>query len=232
MKKTIGILGGMGPLATCDMMEKIIRHTDAGSDQENIHIYVDCNTNIPDRTRAILHQGESPIPEMVKSGVRLQSMGADVLVICCNTAHYFLEELQQYVDIPILNMPLETARQLKAQGISKAAVLATDGTVKSGIYGSALRKVGIEPVYPNEEEQKLLMSVIYDYVKAGKPCCAVADRVCTMQRRLQQQGVQMLILGCTELPIAFHQLGTQIPAVDPTDVIACAAVRFAGGKVR
>ena len=232
MKKAIGILGGMGPLATCDMMEKIIRHTDADCDQENIHIYVDCNTSIPDRTRAILHQGESPLPEMVKSGVRLQSMGADVLVICCNTAHYFLEELQQYVDIPILNMPLETARQLKAQGVSKAAVLAKDGTVKSGIYGSALREMGIEPVYPNEEEQKLMMSVIYDYVKAGKPCCTVADRVCTMQRRLQQQGVQMLILGCTELPIAFHQLGTQIPVVDPTDVIACAAVRFAGGKVR
>lgn len=232
MKKTIGIIGGMGPLATCDLMEKIIRHTDAACDQEHIRICVDSNTNIPDRTDAILHHGESPLPEMAKSAVRLQAMGADMLLIACNTAHYFLPELQGYVDIPILDMLSETAKHLKERGICKAAVLATDGTVQTGIYDKALAGVGICPVYPNAEEQKMIMSLVYDYVKAGKSCIDLAGQIAAMEQRLKQQGVQALVLGCTELPIVFDQLGASIPVVDPTEVLACVAVRFAGGKLK
>ena len=90
MSRNIGIIGGMGPLATCDLMEKIIDYTDAASDQEHIHVLVDSNTNIPDRTEAILHGGENPVPEMVKSAWKLESMGADILIMPCNTAHYLL----------------------------------------------------------------------------------------------------------------------------------------------
>ena len=80
-KKTVGIIGGMGPLATCDLMEKIIRLTKARTDQENLHLVVDCNTDIPDRTAAILEHGASPVPQLVRSGIKLQGMGADVLVL-------------------------------------------------------------------------------------------------------------------------------------------------------
>ena len=103
MQKSIGIIGGMGSLATCDLFKKIIDMTDAKSDQEHIHICIDCNTNIPDRTKAILGGGENPIPEMVRSGIRLQSMGADVLVMPCNTAHYFYDKITPFFDIPLLN---------------------------------------------------------------------------------------------------------------------------------
>ena len=148
--KSLGILGGMGPLATCDLMEKIIRSTKAERDQDNIHIYVDCNTNIPDRTAAILRGGADPLPEMVKSAVKLQSMGADFLVMPCNTAHFFAERIQTFVDIPLLHMPRETAKELKERGVSKAAVLATDGTIQSGIYDAALAELGINTFLGNQ----------------------------------------------------------------------------------
>ena len=136
-KKKIGIIGGMGPLATCDLMEKIINNTDAQRDQDYIQIYVDCNTSVPDRTAAILHDGSDPLPELVKSALKLQNMGADYLVMACNTAHYFRDRLQVFIDIPIVDMPLETARYIKEIGIDQVGVVATSGTLKSGIYQKA-----------------------------------------------------------------------------------------------
>lgn len=230
MYKSLGILGGMGPLATCDLMEKIIRSTKADRDQDNIHIYVDCNTNIPDRTAAILCGGADPLPEMVKSAVRLQSMGADFLVMPCNTAHYFAERIQTFVDIPLLHMPRETAKYLREQGVRKAAVLATDGTIQSGIYDDALQREGIEPIRPDAQEQALVMSLIYDCVKAGKEC-PFPEEVAALAHRLQERGAEMLILGCTELPIAFEQMKIAAPLADPTKILAQAAVRFAGAEV-
>ena len=113
LNKCIGVIGGMGPLATCDFMKKLLLRMDAKSDQEFIRISVDCNTNIPDRTAAILGKGENPLPEMIKSAIRLQCSGADVLTISCNTAHYFVDELSKCVDIPIMHMPLAVAEELK-----------------------------------------------------------------------------------------------------------------------
>ena len=231
MKKTLGILGGMGPLATCDLMRKVIEHTDAACDQDNIHIVVDCNTNIPDRTKAILDNGADPVPEMVKSAVRLQGMGADALIVPCNTAHYFLDRVSQFVDIPILNMPLETAKFLRRQGVEKAAILATDGTVRTGIYEKGMKEQGVEFVYPNQSEQALVMSLIYECVKAGKPCTQVGE-VMAMCDRLRGEGAQTFVLACTELPIAFEQLQLGVSTADPTDILACAAVRYMDCKVK
>ena len=126
MKKTIGIVGGMGPLATSDLFRKIVEITDAASDQEHVRVCIDNNTEIPDRTAAILKGGEDPVPEMVKSAVRLQGMGADVLIMPCNTAHYFYDRLTPFVDTPFLNMIEETAKEIKRRGIKKAGLLATD----------------------------------------------------------------------------------------------------------
>ena len=161
MKKTIGIIGGMGPMATCDLMKKIFEVSDADCDQNYVHVCVDCNTNIPDRTKAILENGEDPIPEMVKSAVSLQNMGADLLMIPCNTAHFFYDRLKIFTDIPILHMPRETVKALKEQNISCAAVLATDGVIKSGVYEKELRAQGIKTIYPDAEQQQKIMAVIY-----------------------------------------------------------------------
>lgn len=231
MNKTIGILGGMGPMATCDLMKKMIENTEATCDQEYPRICVDSNTNIPDRTAAIVGEGEDPRPEMIKSAVRLLAMGADVIVVPCNTAHWFLPDVEKCVDVPILHMPRETAKELRAQGIQTAAVLATDGTLYSGVYDRELKNLGITPIHPNAEDQKMIMSIIYDYVKAGKSH-PYQEKFVAMQERLIQQGAECMILGCTELSFVFSQSVTPLPVIDPTTVLAKAAIRYTKHKLK
>ena len=226
MKKTVGILGGMGPMATCDLMKKVIEFTDASCDQEHIHILVDNNTNIPDRTAAIVGNGADPRPEMIKSAKRLESIGADVIIVPCNTAHFFLDDVASNVNVPFLNMPRETAKTLKEMGIKKVALLATDGTIKSGLYEKELKKEGIETICPDTDQQKLIMSLIYDYVKAGKEY-PHPEKLIKLVEDLKSSGAEGVILGCTELPIAFEKIDLPIVAVSPTDILAKAAVRFA-----
>ncbi len=230
--KTIGIIGGMGPLATYDLAGKILNNTDAACDQDNIPVLIDCNTRIADRTEAILQGGADPRPEMKKSAKRLESAGADVLIMACNTAHYFYDSVREDISIPVLHMPRETARHLIYMGVKKAGVLATDGTCQSGVYGRALEEVGITPVYPSEEKQKIIMSLIYDHVKAGVMDFSDLD-IYSVISEMQTKGAEVLILGCTELPMAFDILGeTALPVVDPTEVLARAAVSFAGAPLK
>lgn len=231
MNPVIGIIGGMGPLATCDLMSKIIHFTDAKTDQEHIRICVDSNTNIPDRTEAILHHGKNPVPELVKSALRLEEMGAQLLIMSCNTAHYFYDEVVPYLDVPFMSMIEETVNYLQAHKVDTAAIFATDGTRNSKVYERALNKRGIKAVYPSEENQKVLMSLIYDYVKAGReitdaaPLQKIIDEVWAM-------GAQKMILGCTELPIAFEQAGLHKDTVDPTTILAQHAIQAVGAKVK
>ena len=124
MKKTIGIIGGMGPMATVDLMKKVILATDAREDQEHIPILVDNNTNIPDRTAAILGEGEDPLPELLKSADRLTDAGADFLIMGCNTAHYFLPRMMPHLKVPFVNMIEETAAFCAREGFKKVGLLA------------------------------------------------------------------------------------------------------------
>ena len=230
--KTIGIIGGMGPLATYDLAEKILNNTVASCDQDNIPVLIDCNTRIADRTAAILHGGTDPRPELKKSAKRLESAGADVLMMACNTAHYFYDSVCEDIKIPVLHMPRLTAQLIFEMGVKKAGVLATDGTCQSGVYGDALKEEGIDPVYPSAEKQKIIMSLIYDHVKAGIMDFSDLD-IDGVISEMKGKGAEVLILGCTELPMAFDLIGeTGIPAIDPTEVLARAAVRFAGAPLK
>ena len=235
MYKTIGVIGGMGPAATADMLLKITKLTDAKSDQEHIHVIIDSNINIPDRTEAILHGGEDPLPELKASVELLEKAGADLIIIACNTAHYFVPELEKISKIPIISMPEETALLLKNRGIRKVALLGTDGTVKSGVYQSVLDSKEIETVYPNMEQQALIMSLVYDYIKRGildaskLPVREVKD-ICN---DLKNRGAEAVLLACTELPVAFDVMGLYDEScVDPTTVLAAAAIKAAGALVK
>ena len=226
MPKTIGIMGGMGPAATVDLMSRIISMTDASSDQEHIPMIVDNDTRIPDRTEAILGRGESCAPEMLASAKRLEAAGADFIVIACHAAHCFVQDIgEQRV----------FSADLKLNGVDKAAVLATDGTVRSGLFGHALERMGILTVYPNEEQQKMVMSLVYDYVKRGAADIPDSFRegMQNLVGDLGKQGAEVLILASTEFPIAFSLMGLRSDAfVDPTIILAKAAIRMAGASVR
>ena len=229
MKQVLGILGGMGPAATCDLMEKIISLTEAACDQEHIHIISDVNTAIPDRTAAILHGGADPVPEMVGSAKRLEAAGADFIIMPCNTAHYFYDTVASAVAVPVLHMPRLTAAVLKKAGVKKAGVLATDGTIQSGVYARALEAEGIEPIYPQGAHQAMIMDLIYKGVKARKiPLESVP--VEEIMEELRQKGAEKFLLACTELPIAFEALSIRQDCLDPTRVLAFSAVEYAGAE--
>ena len=148
-KKVIGILGGMGPLATADLFQKITLHTVAACDQAHPRVCIDSNTDIADRTAALLHGGEDPVPEMIKSAKRLESIGADFLIMPCNTAHSYYEQVCEAVTIPVLHMIALTRDALKARGVKCAGLLATDGTVQTGIYQRTFEQSGVELLTPD-----------------------------------------------------------------------------------
>ena len=132
--KKVGIIGGMGPLATADLFEKITHLTKADADSKHIHVIIDSDTSIPDRTAAILGLGPDPTDELKAAAKRLENAGADILLMPCNTAHYFYPAIQASTKCPILHMLRLTAEEIKSRGHIKVALLATDGTVKTGIY--------------------------------------------------------------------------------------------------
>ncbi len=227
--KTLGIIGGMGPMASCDLLEKIILNTDAHCDQEHIHVVLDSNTAISDRTAAILHGGKDPTDELRKSAARLYNAGAEALVMSCNTAHYFYDAVAASVPIPVLHMPRLTAEYIARSGFEKVALLATDGTIRSGVYQKALAP--LIPLTPEGEDQAAIMSLIYDGVKKGDTefdCSAVLRAL----DHLTQAGAEAFILGCTELPIAFSQFHLPGRTIDPTLVLAREAIATCGAPLK
>lgn len=229
-KKTIGIIGGMGPLATADLFKKIVMNTKAENDREHIRIFIDNNTNIPDRTDAILRGGVSPVRELTNSAVNLEKMGADFLIMPCNTAHYFYDYIRDAVSIPILNMINITCNKIKHRGIGKVALLATDGTIKSRIYSDVFEKSGVKIIYPKENEQPYIMDMIYNGVKAGRYDYDVSNAKKIMEDLLLR-GAEILIFGCTEIPVAVEMYKLDYPGIDPTLELAKEAINYSGALV-
>ena len=234
-KRTIGILGGMGPLATADLFQKITLHTAAIFDQDHPRVCIDSNTNIADRTAALLHGGTDPVPEMLKSAQRLESMGADFLIMPCNTAHNYYHAVAGSVSIPVLHMIAITRDALVARGVRCAGLLATDGTIQTGIYQRTFAGSGVELLTPdNEADQAAVMDVIYNGVKAGDLSHDPSAFRAACEHLLAR-GAEVLILGCTELPLAFRLYSlddTQFPSIDPTLELALAAIRAAGCQTK
>ena len=233
MKKTIGILGGMGPLATADLLIKIVTMTKADCDNEHIRVFVDDNSAIPDRTAAILHGGPDPVPEMLSALRNLEKCGADCLLMPCNTAHYYLPRLQRETAIPFLNVLTVTAARCRELFPGKtAAILATTGALATGLYQDALAAEGISFLAPDEGEQAKLMHLIYDLVKASLPLHPESHLWQEVLDGLRQRGADYFILGCTELPIVASTLELEGPFLDPTAELARAAILYCGYEVK
>ena len=233
MKKAMGILGGMGPLATADLFRKIVTMTKADCDNDHIRIYIDDNSAIPDRTAAILSGGKDPVEEMSDSLKKLVACGAQCILMPCNTAHYFLPRLQAQTHVPFISMLEATAKACAVQYPGKtAAILATKGTLATGLYETALQAENIPYLIPDDWEKDALMRVIYDGVKAdAQPETYRADFEAVMER-LSARGADYFILGCTELPLAAQLLELSQPMIDPTTELAKAAIGFCGYQLK
>jgi len=193
----VGIIGGMGPLSTVEFLKRIVEKTPAEKDQDHIRIIVDFNSKVPDRTAHILGKGESPLPYLLDSVDRLTRAGVDVIFISCNTAHYYIEDMRRRSSVPIVDLVEEGLKILKKRGINKILLLATEGTIRSGIYRTRGEKVGIEIVDPDDHMLNTTMRVIYS-VKSGKIDDAKKHWK-ELSKSLKEE--QEILLGCTELPV-------------------------------
>jgi len=193
----VGIIGGMGPLSTVEFLKRIVEKTPAEKDQDHIRIIVDFNSKVPDRTAHILGEGESPLPYLLDSVDRLTKAGVDVIFISCNTAHYYIEDMRRRSRVHIVDLVEEGLKILKKRGINKILLLATEGTIRSGIYRIRGEKIGIEVVDPDDHMLNTTMKVIYS-VKSGK--IDDAKKHWKELSKSLKEGLEIL-LGCTELPV-------------------------------
>ena len=230
-KQTLGVIGGLGPIATAHFMELVIRMTEADTDQEHLDMILYNRPSIPDRTGYILDQSKpNPMPQMIQVGNALASQGAKLIAIPCMTAHYFHRELTRYIEAPIVHAIHETAAHLKKHGITKVGIMATDGTIRSRLFQLELEKHGMEAIIPGSEGQKCVMSVIYDGIKANRP--AGMDKFDLASRDLREQGAQAIILGCTELSLVKRDYAIGPGYLDAMEVLAQVCVIRCGGKLK
>lgn len=291
-KKIIGILGGMGPEATVDLFHWIVRLTPAEEDSDHLHILIDNNPHVPSRIKAIMENGESPLPMLVKMAQGLKDLGADFLIIPCNTASYYIDALREKVQIPVLSIVEETAActMLHHPNLKKVGLLATEAMVRVGLYQKELLKrkldivcltehteidktvakirgryfhlMGVENLDPNHCDRmfkvkspmhdpinnqaphpfyiftpplifmrKLVMRAIFGSkgIKAGYHSLP-RELLIKAAHQLIHQGAEVIIMGCTEIPLVLRQSDVKVPLINPTKILAQSAIDFALGK--
>ncbi|MGH3435743.1 MAG: aspartate/glutamate racemase family protein [Sciscionella sp.] len=223
----VGILGGMGPAATADFYAKLIRRTPASKDQEHLRVAIWADPTVPDRVGAVLDGSSDPYPSMLAGAGKLHDLGATIVAMPCHTAHLFLPRLESDTGLRFVDMVRETVSALVRGngGIRTAGLLATTATLRSGLYQKPLAEADISTVTANEGWQ-LQVDAAIGKVKSGEVASA-RPLVEGATRALAQSGAEVVILACTEIPIALRDTpAEQIPAVlDPTDLLAEAVVR-------
>ena len=229
--KTIGILGGMGPEATAFFFDLIIRNTAADRDRKHVPVIILSDPRVPDRTDAILHGGESPVP-MLRAGMKaLRRAGADIIVMPCVTAHYFLRDVVARENVPFINI-LDEARKhtlTAVPGIRKIGLIATTGAVRSGIVRDAFAGCGIEIIVPGKDEQKKIMEAVYGKrgVKAGFTTGPARRLILNIARGLVRRGAEAVMAGCTEVPLVLRQEDLAVPFIEPMRISALACIKKA-----
>jgi aspartate racemase len=221
-EKIVGVIGGMGPEATIDLMSRVIKGTPAQDDFDHIRMIVDNNPKVPSRIKALIEgTGESPGPCMAEMGRRLQNYGADFLVIPCNTAHHYYQKTAEAVSVPVLNMVELTVDRVCADqcGLKKAGVLASTAVLNIELYHGYFSKRGVETIFPEPNTQADLMSLIRK-VKAGQQDKEVVNHFKQAAQNLKDQGAQCLIIACTELSVLANELQNSLPVYDASQVLA------------
>ena len=227
----LGVLGGMGPQATQVFYQFVLDRTDAARDQDHLPALILSDTQIPDRTAAILSGNtEELYRRLLKDAKLLDGCGCTALAIPCNTSHYFADRLQGEIGVPIVHMLRETAAALAAQGKKRPGILATDGTIQTGLYQKECAAVGLEAVAPGPDTQKLVMSIIYDEIKQGEK--GSREKFAHIDKAIRRMGCDCAILACTELSVfsTYHPLPPFY--VDAMMVMAERAVEKCGYPLR
>jgi aspartate racemase len=228
----IGVLGGMGPEATVGLFDKIVQADRVPRDQDHLRVVVECDPSIPDRTAHLLRGGENPLPAMIRSGMRLAGAGAGVGGVACMTAHAFIEALRAALPFRMLSAFEELGREIAAHypAQTRVGVLATTGSRRAGLYERGLP--GLSILWPSEEEQEaLVMEAIYGRagIKAGSPVEGPRLLLVGAAASLVASGAELVVAGCTEVPLALRPVDVAVPLLDPMEILARALVAAARG---
>lgn len=230
--KVLGVIGGMGPLATQLFYRQVIDRTVAWRDQDHIDMILLNHATMPDRTAAILSgKTEELFALLLTDAKKLEALGAVAIAIPCNTSHYFVPRLQEQLSIPIIHMIREAAKEVASRGkAERVGILATDGTIQSGMYQKACREAGLTPVVPTGEKQALVMKIIYDGVKNGGTIDY--NDFIAVEGDLAAQGCQAAILACTELSCFKEMYHLPNYYVDAMEVLAVRSIEACGKRVK
>ncbi len=230
-QKILGVIGGLGPMATAYFMELVTSMTKAEKDQDHLQIMIYSVPAIPDRTAYILRKStDSPMPEMVQLGQQLTQAGAQCIAIPCITAHYFWQELCGQISVPVLNAIAGTTQCLQDRNIRRVGIMATDGTIATGLLQRTLEAAGIEVILPDAVNQQGVMDLIYRDIKAGKkPDMALFAQI---RKSLFDAGAQVIILACTELSLIKKDYPIGPGFIDAMEVLAQQAVLYCGAELK
>lgn len=226
--KTVGVLGGMGPAATLDFFQRVLAASNASRDSEHVRLIIDCNPFVPDRNAAVAGAGPSSGPALADMARGLERAGAELLVMPCNTAHAFLDDIRAATRLPVISIIDVTVSALVAniKQPRRAGVLATTGCVDAGLYQNALDRVGVTPVAPTGAARELFMAVL-KRIKAGEVGDATKSDMLRVARALLDAGAEAIIAGCTEVPLVLDQADLEEPLLNSTDCLVEATITAA-----
>ena len=241
-RRAVGVLGGMGPEATADFFAKLVAATPVEREADHLHVLIDSDPTVPDRTAAITGTGPSPAPRLAAMARGLVAAGAELLVMPCNTAHAFEAEIRAAVPgVPFLSLIDATAdavgaHAVGAEGASPRTVglLSTAGTLHASIYHDAFARRGVDVLAPDTEDQRTVTASI-DAVKRGRATSAVREALRAVAERLVRAGAQVVVTACTELPLLLRDGdlevdGERVPVISSTDALVARTIEAASAR--
>ena len=223
----LGVIGGMGPLATVKFYDKIVLNTEAHNDNEHIDLIVLNHSTMPDRTKCIIENKDTEFLNEIKKDLEiLERIGIDVVAIPCNTSHYFYDEFKNFANLRIINMIEETILEIKRRGIKKVAVFGTLGTLNSKVYNKYAKENGIEVKELSLEDKKTVMDIIYKIKETNnlesKDFVEILNRYCNDKT--------IGIIACTELSLL--DIPENLNTIDALDVLVNKSIEYSGAKIK
>lgn len=225
---TVGVLGGMGPEATLAFFEKVLEKTHAKDDQDHLHLIIDNNPKVPNRNLAIAGSGPSPAQDLAAMAGRLERAGADFLVMPCNAAHAFKDAIEDAVSIPLVDIVDETRDEvmLRFPEAKCVGVLASTGCTDAGLYQRAFGRHAIDVIVPRDASRRSFMQLVYT-IKAGDKSPGVKLAMLDVAMSLIEAGAELIVAGCTEVPLVLSSGDLPCPLIDSLDVLAARTVERA-----
>jgi len=229
-EKTVGIIGGLGPEATLDFYARLMEATEATDDQDHLHLIINSNAKIPNRQESIAGTGPSSVPGLIEAAVALERAGAEFLIMPCNTAHFYHEQMREHVSIPFLSIiseSLKACHEIAPRG-AKIGLMATDACLNVDLFQSAMRASGFDLVLPNDIEQAQLMRDIFR-IKTGTIEPAIPVNMRKLTQSLHDRGATVILTACTEIPLALPAEDAVVPMIHSTDALIKATIDYARG---